>query len=368
MSKRKTAKKPAATKRDTTSRRLRSQIGRLDKELVKQLNERAQLVVDLCRQKDSAEDLVDDPEVMSKLEAANRGLLDNACLRAVFHELFSGTRQLVAQRRTAYLGPPYSYSHLAAMKEFGLSAELVPVSTITAVFEEVNQGQVELGLVPIENSTDGRIVDTLDMFSRLPVKICGEVQMRIHHCLLGRSPRADIRRVYSKPQAVSQCRDWLAKHLPQARIEEMTSTAAAAELAVEHPAAAAIASHQAGVHYGLNVIASNIEDNKDNLTRFAVIGTEPAPRTGKDKTALMFEISHRPGALADSMAIFKRARLNLTWIESFPMRGTKSEYIFFVEFEGHPTDVRARRALASLRKKVVRLEVLGACARTEPVG
>ena len=181
----------------------------------------------------------------------------------------------------AYLGPAYSYSHLAAIHRFGQSVELVPVGSIAAVFEEVNRRHADFGLVPIENSTDGRVADTLDMFARLPVRICGEVQLRIHHNLLGSCPRAEVEEVYSKPQALSQCRNWLARHLPAARPIEVTSTATAAQLAQDKPGAAAIASLQAGVHYGLDVLAANIEDNDGNLTRFAVIGDETGAAHGQ---------------------------------------------------------------------------------------
>jgi chorismate mutase/prephenate dehydratase len=285
----------------------------------------------------------------------------------VFRELDSGVRALVAPLRVAFLGPEFSYSHLATIARYGQSCELVPVATIAAVFTEVNQGSVDYGLVPIENSTDGRIADTLDMFTRLPVRICGEVQMEIHHNLLGRGARAQLREVCSKPQALSQCRAWLARHLPQAAVISTESTTAAAQRAAGDPRVAAIASRQAGIHYGLGVLAANIEDNRGNVTRFAVIGLEPGERTGQDKTSLMFELSHQPGALADAMAVFKRNRLNLTWIESFPKTGSSNEYLFFVEFEGHQKDLLARRAIAALGRKSVRVEVLGSYAKTNPI-
>jgi chorismate mutase/prephenate dehydratase len=194
------------------------------------------------------------------------------------------------------------------------------------------------------------------------------VQLRIHHHLLGKCERREICEVYSKPQALSQCRQWLAHHLPGARCIEMTSTAAAAQLAAEKQGAAAVASHQAAVRYGLAIVAANIEDNKHNLTRFAVIGNDTPRRTGHDKTSLMFEIPHQPGALADATAIFKRNRLNMTWIESFPISGSPSEYLFFVEVEGHQSEMKLQRALAALAKKTVRLEILGSYARTDPGG
>jgi chorismate mutase/prephenate dehydratase len=257
---------------------------------------------------------------------------------------------------------------VATLERFGSSAEMVPVGSIAAVFEEVNRGHAEFGVVPVENSTDGRVADTLDMFTRLRVRICGEVQLRIHHNLLGRCPRSEVVEVYSKPQALSQCRHWLSRHLPSARTIEITSTSTAAQLAQDKPGAAAIASVQAGVHYGLNVLAENIEDNQGNVTRFAVIGDESAERTGHDKMAAMFEVEHRPGALADSMNIFKRNRLNLTWIESFPIARPAGGYLFFVELDGHETDSRVRKALAALEKKTLRLEILGSYPRSEAVG
>jgi chorismate mutase/prephenate dehydratase len=293
--------------------------------------------------------------------------LPPACIHRVLREVVSGCRRLVREPRIAFLGPTYSYSHLAAIHCFGQSIEFVPVGTIAAVFEEVHRGQSDFGLVPIENSTDGRVADTLDMFTRLRVRICGEVRLRIRHSLLGKCPRADVREVYSKPQALSQCRNWLAKHLPSARTIEVTSTTTAAQLAGEKPGAAAIASVQAGVCYGLDILAEGIEDNPHNMTRFAIIGDHATPPTGDDRTAILFEVAHRPGALADAMVIFKRNKLNLTWIESFPIPGPMPGYLFFVEMEGHETDARLQRALAALGKKTLRLEVLGSFPAATPI-
>jgi chorismate mutase / prephenate dehydratase len=222
-------------------------------------------------------------------------------------------------------------------------------------------------LVPMENSTDGRVADTLDMFTRMRVRICGAVELRIQHTLLGKCARTEVREVYSKPQALSQCRNWLAKHLPAARTIEVTSTSTAAQLAAEKPGAAAIASVQAGVHHDLNVLAEHIEDNPSNTTRFAVIGDHAPPRTGDDHTAMLFQIEHRPGSLADAMMIFKRKRVNLTWIDSFPIPGASRGYLFFVEMEGHESDPHLRRAVTALEQKTLRLEILGSFPATTPV-
>ncbi len=253
----------------------------------------------------------------------------------------------------------FSYSHQAAVQQFGQAADHVPLGSIASVFEEVATGDVDLGLVPLENSTDGRISDTLQMFIRVPVRIAGEVHLRIHHNLLGSGPRAGVTHICSKPQALSQCRSWLAEHFPAAELVETPSTTVAAEQATSDPTRSAIASQQAAVHYGLQVLAANIEDHPNNVTRFAVLAQQSAPRTGQDKTALLFQVLHQPGTLADVMGIFKRNRLNLTWIESFPLHDRNNEYFFFVEFQGHEKDLGTRRAITALQKKTQVLELLG---------
>src|SRR5215471_11821683 len=255
---------------------LRAKIDRIDRELVAQMNQRAKLAHQIGKLKQAngqrAYDPVRECEVLARATEHNRGPLASGCIQAVFRELISGSRALEKTLRVAHLGPAYTYSHLAAIQRFGQSVDYVPVGSIGAVFEEVNRGHCDYGLVPIENSTDGRIADTLDMFTRLPVQICGEINLPIHHCLLGLCPRGDVQEVYSKAQPISQCRNWLTRHLPQARTVEVTSTGTAAQLAKDKPGAAAIASVEAAVHYSLNLLAENIEDQQGNVTRFAVIG------------------------------------------------------------------------------------------------
>jgi chorismate mutase/prephenate dehydratase len=234
------------------------------------------------------------------------------------------------------------------------------VGSISAVFEEVNRGHADFGVVPLENSTDGRVADTLEMFIRLPqLKVCAEARLRIHHNLLANCEQQEIRRVYSKPQALSQCRNWLSKNVPHASLHEVASTATAAELAQREPGAAAVASRQAAVRYGLRTLFSDIEDSPYNETRFAVIGTQEAPRTGDDKTAIMFRIPHQPGTLVDTLNVFKQNKLNLTWIESFPAKSSKPEYVFFVDFEGHYEDAKVKRAMTALGEHCEELSILG---------
>lgn len=268
--------------------------------------------------------------------------------------------------RVAFLGPEFSFSHLAATKHFGEAHPFVVQPTIAAVFEAIVRHDARLGVVPIENSTDGRVVDTLSMFIKHPVKVCGEVLMPIHHYLLGKCARGEIREVYSKPQALSQCRNWLSSHLPQVRLVEMASTAAAAQLAVDRQGAAAIASLEAGRRQNLNVIDANIEDNPNNITRFVVLGDREVAPTGTDKTSVLFQVPHEPGALADSLQIFKRAELNLTWIESFPMPGHDGQYVFFLELVGHVRERHVAHALEQLAKRSLRLDVIGSYPRGKP--
>jgi len=351
---------------------LRTELDAVDHEIIATINRRAAIAKQIGEKKQGDSQTIFDPQreaqVVKQAVANNPGPLGDDAVRAVFRELVSGSRAVQTPLRVAYLGPEFTFSHLAAIERFGQSAELVPVGTIAAVFEEVERGHAQFGVVPMENSTDGRVSDTLDCFSRSPVRICGELPLRIHHCLLGAGKRDEVRTVYSKPQPLSQCRNWLAKHLPNADLHEVGSSAEAARRAKGDPKVAAVASAQAGVNYGLSVLAPNIEDNSDNVTRFAVISPETSPPSGHDKTALMVEIAHQPGALADCMAIFKRNKLNMTWIESFPIPGARGRYLFFVEFVGHEQDRPARRAIETLAKNALRLEVLGSYAQTEPVG
>ena len=364
--------KKKATSRKPTLNRLRKEIEKIDRNLVELLDSRAELAVKIGRAKQEKGLPIYAPqreeEVLTQSAEHSQGPLPSESVRGVIREVISACRAMECPLRIAYLGPEYTYSHLAAIHRFGKTVDAAPVATIAAVFEAVEREHVDFGLVPVENSTDGRVADTLDMFARSPARICGEVPLRIHHNLLGVCQRNEVRQVFSKPQALSQCRKWLAEHLPKAKVVETASTAEAAQLALDRKGAAAVASIEAGASYHLNVLAKNIEDDPQNLTRFAVIGREPADKTGDDKTSLMFEVDHKPGALADAMTIFKRKSLNLTWIESFPIPSFPGRYLFFVELLGHQRDIRVRRALEQLEAKAVRLEVLGSYARMAPIG
>lgn len=335
-------------------------IARIDAQLLGLLGQRIRLLQGLPSAPPIWEQ---DTERTARRYAEPQGIASEAAAEWLMHGASLCARACGAREPVAYLGPIYSYSYLAAVEHFGQAAEFVPVMTIEAAFEEIARGQASFAVVPIENSTDGRIVDTLGRFARSPAQICGEVLLPVHHCLLGRCRRSEVRQVHSKPQAISQCRNWLAQHLPEARLIEVSSTAAAAATAASEPGVAAIASREAGIHHGCQVIDANIEDNQVNITRFAIIGSRVCEPTGSDKTSLMMQLKHQPGALANAMATFQQAEVNLTWIESFPLPERPNEYLFFIELEGHQATPQVATALERLAVQTQRLEILGSYPR-----
>jgi chorismate mutase/prephenate dehydratase len=362
----------ADSKRAPSLANLRNEIDRIDKELVTLLNRRAELSLQIgqVKQKQGLEvwSPAREDEVVARALAASRGPMPAETLQLIFRELLSSSRSLQRPLRVAFLGPKYSYSHLAGVAKFGEAVEHVPVGSIAAVFEEVNRRHVQFGIVPLENSTDGRIVDTLEMFVRLPsLKIRAEVKLRIHHCLIGRCEWGQVQRIYSKAQALSQCRHWLGKNVPQARIIDVVSTAVAAEMAQREEFGAAVASAAAAAAHGLNVLAANIEDQPHNITRFAVISESAEGRTGRDKTTLMLRLPNEVGALSDAIAPFKKNGVNMTWIESFPFTDLAAKgdpsYLFFVDIEGHASDRAVQLSLDAARKRCERLEILGSYPR-----
>jgi len=336
---------------------LRKRIDALDESLVgtlnsvvHMLNERAGIAVRIGQYKAANNLEVWSPareeEVLARVAALSQGPLPDESIRLIFRELMSGSRATQQAIRVASLGPKHSYSHMAAIAKFGNSVEHVSVGSIAAVFEEVH---------------------TLDMFVRLPnVKIRAEVRLRVRHCLLGRCERGQVRRIYSRVQALSQCRHWLAKNLPHAELIETTSTAAAAERAQAEPGAAAIAGKPAADAYRLDVLATDIEDHPHNVTRFAVLAVSCDKPTGNDKTTLMVRVPNRSGALhtAVTSPLFEAGR-NMTWIESFPVAERPSSddvnpsYLFFLDIEGHIDDPAVKDAITKMRSMAERVDVLG---------
>jgi chorismate mutase/prephenate dehydratase len=269
-------------------------------------------------------------------------------------------QKIDAEQAVAFLGPPATFSHMACIQHFGNPVRMLPENTIQDVFEAVERGKTDYGVVPVENSTEGPVSLTLDSFIQSEAKICAEIMTRISHDLLSLSGDAwDMRKIYSHPQALSQCREWLRKHFPHVRLEESASTAKAAQLAVEDPNAAAIASSLAAPLYGLKVVVSQIEDQPNNFTRFLVLGHREAGRTGRDKTSVLFVVSHAPGTLFRVLQVFYEKGINLTKIESRPHKGKPWEYIFFIDFEGHAADPHVAQALDEVKERVLFVKLLG---------
>ena len=309
-------------------------------------------------------------DAVAALLAANPGPLPDAALLAAARELRFAAANAGRPPRVAYLGPEHSFSHRAAARRFGESADLCPVAGIAAVFDSVGRGDCAFGLVPVENSTDGRVVDALAAFASLPggesdgaVTVVGEVSLPIHLHLLGTGERSAVRRVYSKPQALSQCRGWLAEHLPNAEPLPESSTAAAAARAKTEDGAAAVGGERLAVEHGLTLLAERIEDNPRNVTRFAVLGTDPPAPTGDDRTALLLRIPHEPGSLADALAVFGRHGVNLSLIESFPLPNGEPGYQFFLDCDGHAGDAAVSACLRSLGRVCESVRVLGSYPR-----
>lgn len=351
---------------------LRGRIDRLDDELVRLISERGRVAAEIGRLKLAGGLPVYAPdresEVYQRLRDRNPGPFPERVLLAVYRELMSGSFLLERALRVAYLGPRGSFTHLAAGGKFGASVEYEPVADIAAIFAEVQREHVDYGVVPIENSRGGGIVDTLDALadspgSDSPVRICGEILRRIHHHLLARRPLEEIERVYSKPEAFEQCKQWLLETGLAARAVPVASTSRAAELAASEDRAAAIGSELAAELYGLPIQREHIEDNPANVTRFLVLGREPAGRTGDDKTALLFATRHQAGALVDVLDVFRAEQVNLTMITSRPSRRRNWEYYFFVDAEGHQSDLPLARALEAARDFCSHLVVLGSFPR-----
>ncbi len=346
---------------------LRKRIDELDQQLVQLLNERARVVVEIGKLKSKTDKPVYAPdrekEVFAKLIEANKGPLPDRCLIAIWRELMSGSFVLERPLRVGYLGPGGSFSHTAAMLKFGQSVEYEPLADIKSIFGEVSKGHCDLGVVPIENTTGGGVIETLDALVDSDVQICAEVLMAIHHSLLGNCALAEVKTIYSKPEVFAQCRNWLSATFKEAQTIPVASTAKAAQIVAGEPNTAAIGSSVAAELYGLRVICENIEDNPNNITRFLAISREDAKPTGEDKTAILFSTAHKAGALADVLDVFKRYDINLTNIESRPSKKRQWEYYFFVDFLGHRTDERVQQGLQEARKHCLQLSILGSFPR-----
>jgi chorismate mutase / prephenate dehydratase len=356
---------------DKSLEALRARIDAFDHQIVPLLNARAEIVVEIGRLKQASGEPVYAPDrekaVLERVRKLNAGPLSDRCLEAVYRELMSGSFALERPLRIGFLGPDGSFSHAAAIGKFGSSVDYVPVDDISGVFEAVVRGHADYGLVPIENSLHGGVIDTLDAFLHSSVRICAEVLITVHHNLLAAEPWEKIKTIYSKPEVFTQCRHWLATTAKDREVQPAASSSRAAEMASQQSGVAAISSSLAARLYGLRILFENIEDNPDNVTRFFVIAREPAKRSGDDKTAIMFTTAHTPGALAQVLDVFKDNGINLTDVEKRPSKKVNWEYYFFIDAQGHADDPGMQRAIADARKHCLQLTVLGSYPRAVDV-
>lgn len=363
---------------------LRRKIDAIDDRLVRLLNERASLVVEVGKTKRAQGIPIYAPhreaEVLRKVLSANQGPLPDRTIEGVYRELMSGSFALEHPLRIGYLGPPGSHSHAAAVKQFGASVDYENLHEIGGVFTEVRRGHVNYGLVPIENSLGGGIVETLDAFkaNAHQISIYGEVQITVHHALLANCEPRQVRRIHSKPEIFQQCRNWLSTQYPGVELMPAASSSRAAQTAADEcrkaleigaePGSAAIGTTLAGQLYGLSVLFPRIEDDPNNVTRFVIIARQQARPTGDDKTSLMFVTEDKPGALASVLGDFQAAGINLSHIDKRPRgRGENWAYTFFIDALGHREDPAMATAIERARAHCRELLVLGSYPRSRRI-
>ncbi len=345
---------------------IRKRIDAVDAEIQRLISERAALAQEVAqiKQAEQADEEVvfyrpeREAQVLRKVLARNQGPLPGEEMARLFREIMSACLALEQPLTVAFLGPEGTFTQAAALKHFGHSVRTRPLAAIDEVFREVTAGSAHYGVVPVENSTEGVINHTLDMFMRSSLTICGEVELRIHHHLIGRE-RHNIDKIYSHQQSLAQCREWLDAHLPEVERVAVSSNAEAVRRAAQEEGSAAIAGETAAEIYGLPILEAKIEDNPDNTTRFLVIGTQDVPPSGDDKTSLLVSTANRPGALYRLLSPFERNGISLNRIESRPSRLANWEYVFFIDINGHAQDEAVARALETLRVDSPMFKVLG---------
>jgi chorismate mutase / prephenate dehydratase len=335
---------------------LRREIDRVDKEIITRLNQRVQLASQVGHIK--LEQGLDiyvpsrEEEVFGKLTAHSEGPLSGRAIRSIYREIISAAIALEKPLRVAYLGPEATYTHQAALKNFGSSISYAALNSVPDVFVAVKRGDADYGVVPIENSTQGTVISSLDMLVETELTIVAQIYLEIAHCLISQSPLEQIRSVHSKDNALGQCRQWLARMLPGVELVEAASTAAAVRLAAETPGVAAIASQVAAHLYNVPIVCENVMDKQDNVTRFLVIGKQPTPPLGqgRDKTSIVFSLHDEPGALLKALLAFSSRGINLCKIESRPSRRRAWDYYFYVDIIGHRQDPVVADSLRELEK------------------
>ena len=357
---------------DPTLEQLRERIDALDEKIQTLLNERAACAQQVAEAKRSEDpDTVfyrpeREAEVLRLVRERNQGPLSDDEVVRLFREIMSACLALEQPLTIAYLGPEGTYTQAAALKHFGHSVQLKSLAAIDEIFREVEAGSADFGVVPVENSTEGAVNHTLDMFIRSPLKICGDVELRIHHQLIGNSGSLDaVKSVHAHQQALAQCRGWLDANLPGVERVAVSSNAEAARQASGDKTLAAIASDAAAETYGLEILATNIEDDPNNTTRFLVIGDESVGPSGNDKTTLMATVHNKAGALYALLEPISQHGVSMTRIESRPSRMSKWDYVFFVDVEGHRDDDNVAAALKELEARASMLKVLGSYPKCE---
>jgi chorismate mutase/prephenate dehydratase len=343
-------------------KKYRGQIDRIDDELLKLFNQRAGLAQQIGRAKGNGAVLRPEREaqVLQRMVEANAGPLSHQGVSQLFTEVMSQCRALEAPLRVSYLGPHGTFSEAAVFQRFGQATEGVPADSIDEVFSAVESGAANYGLVPVENSTEGAIGRTLDLLLNSNLRICGEVLLQVHQCVLSNeNDLAMIRKIYSHPQSFGQCQGWLHAHLPNAERVTASSNADAARLAAEESFAAAVAGEQAAEHFKLKVLAHNIEDDARNTTRFLVVGKQDVAPSGRDKTSLAMSAPNRPGAMHDLLTPLAKNGVSMTKLESRPSGTGLWEYVFYVDIEGHQSDAKVATALEQLKQIAAFVKVLG---------
>jgi chorismate mutase / prephenate dehydratase len=344
---------------------LREGIDTVDEEIVRLLDRRAWLARRIGEIKHeqglAAYAPARERAVLDRVAALSEGHFPKRGLEAVFREIISSSISLEARLKVAYLGPEATFTHEATLRSFGTSVELEPQTTVAEVFARVERGEVEHGVVPVENSMEGAVTHTLDEMMDSPLKICGEVYLPVSQNLISAELSLDrLQVVCSHPMALAQVAGWLRRELPGVRLEEVESTAEAARRAAVEPGVAAVGSALAAGAHGLEVLAANIQEARANTTRFIVLGRAWASRTGKDKTSVLFSVKDRPGVLKDALSAFANEGINLTRIESRPSRKRAWTYVFFADFQGHPEEERVTRALEALEEHCPYVSLVGA--------
>jgi chorismate mutase/prephenate dehydratase len=347
----------------------RRKIDDIDAQIVALLSDRARCVQEIGTLKAAAARSAFVPtrekQIYARLRKLNPGPLSDAAVKAVFREIISASRGIEEPMKIAFLGPEGTFTHVAAYDIFGHAAAYEPCRDIASVFASVETGRSICGVVPIENSSEGAVRETLDTFVTSELGILSEEVLPIHLTLMGSGPLDGIRSVASKPIALAQCRTWLAEHLPDAELVETPSTAIAAQRAAEDPTIGVVAHEMAARIYGLKRLREHVEDVEKNVTRFLIIGHDPPRRTGNDKTSLLCSVKHRAGALVELLNVFRRHEINLLYLYPRPSRETPWEYFFFVDLEGHRSEKALAAALEDAAKHCSFFKVLGSFPKAE---